>query len=254
MKRLILTAVLACLVLAHAIAQTASYSLPYDLSAIRSAPPQAPIADPSGKTYSELTGTLAGLQSDLNSQNDALTLYKNLQVKYQNTGYSFANVAFYRNADSLKILKNNYQSAMSLLGANIVTTNKNVAIINADMNRINNVINQRMNNENAQQDFRKWTSFIFAALLAVIIGCFFFVLLRNKSIVTAAALLGENGLQFITLFSIIIAIILFGVLNILEGKELAAIISGIAGFILGKYNPEKVVPVADSGASGEAKH
>lgn len=55
----------------------------------------------------------------------------------------------------------------------------------------------------------------------------------------SSVLMGEAGLQFITLFSIIIAIVLFGVLNILEGRELSAIISGISGFILGKYNPNR---------------
>jgi hypothetical protein len=44
------------------------------------------------------------------------------------------------------------------------------------------------------------------------------------------------GLQFITLFSLIIAIILFGVMNILEGRELAALLGGLSGYILGRSN------------------
>jgi hypothetical protein len=38
----------------------------------------------------------------------------------------------------------------------------------------------------------------------------------------------------VTLFSIIIAIILFGLTGILEGKELSALLGSIAGYILGK--------------------
>ena len=33
-----------------------------------------------------------------------------------------------------------------------------------------------------------------------------------------------------------IAIILFGITNILEGRELAALLGGLSGYILGKYN------------------
>lgn len=50
----------------------------------------------------------------------------------------------------------------------------------------------------------------------------------------ARNLLSETGLQFVTIFILIIAIILFGILNILGGSELAAILSGISGYILGK--------------------
>ncbi len=35
----------------------------------------------------------------------------------------------------------------------------------------------------------------------------------------------QQGLQFITLFSLVIAIILFGVLKILEAKELSALLA-----------------------------
>jgi hypothetical protein len=46
--------------------------------------------------------------------------------------------------------------------------------------------------------------------------------------------LGDSGLQFVTMFVLIIAVILFGILGILEAKELTAILSGVSGYILGK--------------------
>src|SRR6476620_2525461 len=46
---------------------------------------------------------------------------------------------------------------------------------------------------------------------------------------------GETGIQFLTLFSVVIAIILFGIINILEGKELAALLGGLSGYILGRF-------------------
>jgi hypothetical protein len=45
---------------------------------------------------------------------------------------------------------------------------------------------------------------------------------------------GDSGIQFIALFSIIIAIILLGLTGILEGKELSALLGSVAGYILGK--------------------
>jgi hypothetical protein len=48
------------------------------------------------------------------------------------------------------------------------------------------------------------------------------------------SLISSSGLQFITVFILIIAIILFGILKVLGGSELAAILSGISGYILGK--------------------
>lgn len=44
----------------------------------------------------------------------------------------------------------------------------------------------------------------------------------------------QVGIQFVTLFSLVIAIILFGIIDILEGKELAALLGGLSGYILGR--------------------
>jgi hypothetical protein len=46
----------------------------------------------------------------------------------------------------------------------------------------------------------------------------------------------ESGIQFITLFSLVIAIILFGILEILHDKELAALLGGLSGYILGRVS------------------
>lgn len=41
-------------------------------------------------------------------------------------------------------------------------------------------------------------------------------------------ILGQSGIQFLTLFSLVIAIILFGITGILKGKELAALLGGLS--------------------------
>ncbi len=43
-------------------------------------------------------------------------------------------------------------------------------------------------------------------------------------------ILGQSGIQFLTLFSLVIAIILFGI----KGKELAALLGGLSGYIFGE--------------------
>ena len=84
-----------------------------------------------------------------------------------------------------------------------------------------------------EQSFKLYASGIFAGLIGVVIVGFFVVLGRDRSIM-AAIFSGEFGLQFLTLFSLVIAIILFGILGILEGKELSALLGGLSGYILGR--------------------
>src|SRR5207247_2857890 len=53
---------------------------------------------------------------------------------------------------------------------------------------------------------------------------------------------GQTGIQFLTLFSIVIAIILFGITGILADKELAALLGGISGYILGRSSTASAPP------------
>ena len=92
-----------------------------------------------------------------------------------------------------------------------------------------------------EQKFRTDTSWVFAGLIsAVIIG--FFVLAFKDEVMRRAIFSGETGIQFLTLFSVVIAIILFGIINILEGKELAALLGGLSGYILGRTSQKGATP------------
>ena len=68
--------------------------------------------------------------------------------------------------------------------------------------------------------------------------------------------INQQGLQFITLFSLVIAIILFGVLKILQAKELSALLGAISGYVLGRVSAGEVksaisrAPPAAAGAAG----
>ncbi|MCB0713544.1 MAG: hypothetical protein KDD67_14550 [Ignavibacteriae bacterium] len=106
--------------------------------------------------------------------------------------------------------------------------------IETDINRAKSTLDKNLSIELSQQGFKKSLSLVFAGLIGLLITLFFYVIFKSNDKETRDNLLSNNGLQFVTLFVLIIAIILFGILSILEGKELAAIISGIAGYILGK--------------------
>lgn len=83
------------------------------------------------------------------------------------------------------------------------------------------------------QDFKRTMSVIFSILIGFVIFGFFVMAYRDES-VRRAIFSGQTGLQFVTLFSIVIAIILFGITGILEAKELAALLGGLSGYILGR--------------------
>ena len=83
------------------------------------------------------------------------------------------------------------------------------------------------------QSFKLWASGMFAILIGVVIVGFFLLTLQDKRILEAI-FSGQAGLQFLTLFSLVIAIILFGIMGILEGKELSALLGGLSGYILGR--------------------
>jgi hypothetical protein len=105
------------------------------------------------------------------------------------------------------------------------------AAVNAELTR-------RATVELPKQDFKLKMSAVFAGLVGlVIVG--FFVMAGLDEKVRREIFAGQAGIQFVTLFSLVIAIILFGIIDILEGKELAALLGGLSGYILGRATPTK---------------
>lgn len=86
-----------------------------------------------------------------------------------------------------------------------------------------------------EQSFKATISIYSSALIAcVIIGFFLTAWFDPK--VRQSVFAGQAGIQFLALFSIVIAIILFGITGILGGNELAALLGSISGYILGKVS------------------
>jgi hypothetical protein len=98
--------------------------------------------------------------------------------------------------------------------------------IDAEMSR-------RIDLETPKQKFKTNMSIVFALLVGVVILGFFVIAFRDET-VRKEIFSGASGIQFVTLFSLVIAIILFGITGILEGKELSALLGGLSGYILGR--------------------
>jgi hypothetical protein len=116
---------------------------------------------------------------------------------------------------------------------------KNIEIVNQDINTCQNQIDTALDPENRKQEFKTTMSICFVILIGILLISFFLIVYLRSDQNLSKDLLGGYGLQFITLFVLIIAIILFGILDILKGSELAAMLSGISGYILGKGIQDK---------------
>ncbi len=99
--------------------------------------------------------------------------------------------------------------------------------------QIENKINQLMIPKINQQNLMFWAGIGFVVLMCILLGTFYYVVKTDRTI-RGVIFSGDSGIQFIALFSIIIAIILLGLTGILEGKELSALLGSVAGYILGK--------------------
>jgi hypothetical protein len=102
-----------------------------------------------------------------------------------------------------------------------------------DLARVDDSIQRILRINRDLSIFTTIATVVFAFLVGFVILGFFNI--ANKSeLVKNAIFGGDSGIQFVTLFSVVIAIILFGILRILDGKELSALLGGLSGFILGK--------------------
>ncbi len=98
---------------------------------------------------------------------------------------------------------------------------------------IDDMVNQLFIASDATNSFKLRMSIAFSALVAVVIIGFFVIAWSNDEI-KKTIFANEAGIQFITIFSIVIAVILFGIIGVLESKELSALSGGLSGYILGK--------------------
>ncbi|KUJ62119.1 hypothetical protein AR687_08830 [Flavobacteriaceae bacterium CRH] len=122
---------------------------------------------------------------------------------------------------------------------NQIFLSQNISNVKQDIQDCQNQIDTALDPDNRRQEFKSIVSSYFVGLISLILICFFSIIYLRSDFTLSKDLLSGYGLQFITLFVLIIAIILFGILDILKGSELAAMLSGISGYILGKGIQDK---------------
>lgn len=137
----------------------------------------------------------------------------------------------YYNNEQTQLISQLHQARSSAVRKNELK--KQLSDTKANLTQVEYQINSLMIPKLSQQNFMFWASIFFVVLMGILLLTFYFVV-RSDNKVRFAIFGSDSGLQFVTLFSIIIAIILFGLTGILEGKELSALLGSIAGYILGK--------------------
>jgi len=115
----------------------------------------------------------------------------------------------------------------------------------ADLEVTEQRISEHLNVEKPRQTFKLIMSAVFASLVFGVIVGFFLIAFKDER-VRLAIFSGTAGIQFVTLFSLVIAIILFGIIDILEAKELSALLGGLSGYILGRATSERSTGPAPS--------
>jgi DNA repair exonuclease SbcCD ATPase subunit len=108
------------------------------------------------------------------------------------------------------------------------------------LGEIDDMVNQLFISSDATNSFKLRMSIAFSILVGVVIIGFFYIAWSDEN-VKRTIFSNEAGIQFITMFAIVIAVILFGIIGVLESKELSALLGGLSGYILGK-SKERTTP------------
>ncbi len=177
------------------------------------------------------------LEDELATRSPEDKILLRINSEMPNMHYNGEYTVTFVQSDLLPAIKEKYRQAIvkdSINQGFYTLIQKNLEAVQDDIFLCEQALNTALSPEFQQQNFRIWISLTFSGLIAVLLCLFFFIIYRRSDKSLARNLLSETGLQFITIFVLIIAIILFGILNILGGSELAAILSGISGYILGK--------------------
>jgi hypothetical protein len=207
------------------------------------------------RTYSE-TSTIPYYEGLINQINSAIgNADDNAKIKILTSilyGYSdSSNFSSEINipVKDIKAVREKYQNKLNQIKNDVAKGNRldtNINIVKEDIRLSQKQLDSTLAPEYKQQEFRVTISICFTVLIGTLLVVFFFIVFKKSDNSLSKDLLSGYGLQFVTLFVLIIAIILFGILSILESSELAAILSGISGYILGKGTQREVTAIATS--------
>jgi hypothetical protein len=143
----------------------------------------------------------------------------------------------------------NISASFSNTQKDLQLASSDLECINALENKIDSEIYSLLVPQTQRNQFKRLMSGLLALMVLVVIPGFFTVALRDAGI-RSAIFSNQTGIQFVTLFSLVIAIIIFGITEILQAKELSALLGGISGYILGRVTTDRnTSPPAPSAAT-----
>lgn len=100
------------------------------------------------------------------------------------------------------------------------------------LNKVDLRIDELTSTDRSQSAYNTMTTNYGLLLIGGIVVGFFLLSLWQTT--RESLFTGDIGFQIITLFTITIAIVIFGLLKLLQASELATLLGGISGYILGK--------------------
>jgi hypothetical protein len=197
-----------------------------------------------GLSYSDLFAIdyIQNLEDELQTRKPDAKIFLRLNSVRPSFDYSGEYTAEHIKNEILPRIKARFEETAkrdSLNGVAYMQIQRNIEILSQDIFYAEQAIHATLSPEFRDQDFRVWISLTFSGLIAALLIAFFVIIFKRSDFSLSKQLLSSAGLQFITVFILIIAIILFGILNVLGGSELAAILSGISGYILGKGSEDE---------------
>lgn len=128
---------------------------------------------------------------------------------------------------------------ISEIGKEVALIGEKVFELEQVLSELDRKINDFLARDIVTQEFKSNVSLYFTAIVGLMIVAFFALLFYDPQ-VRSSIFSTPSAIQFITLFSLVIAIILFGITEILESRELSALLGGLSGYILGRYSSDDV--------------
>lgn len=178
--------------------------------------------DPSSEVVRRLDDQILGLEFEIDDLRFAINNYDRLVAEREER---------IETLETLRRKTEEFQLDLQSIPNQISAEERKLSSINIDIDGL-------LTSVDTVNSFKLKISMTFAGLVLLVIVGFFIVAVLDEE-VRESIFSNESGIQFITLFSLVIAIILFGIIDILEGKELAALLGGLSGYILGRGSGER---------------
>ena len=184
------------------------------------------VADP--QKYNVTSDQVASIKSTIEESKNELNT-----VKAYLTNYDERKTKSNKDKEDVERRKDATENLINDLKRQQDEGTSDLSLLNRQLADADEKIASLFGRTDASNDFRKIMSSVFAGLVALVIIGFFVIAVVDET-VRRAIFSSESGIQFLTLFALVIAIILFGIVQVLEGKELAALLGGLSGYILGR--------------------